>query len=136
MVAVIVILFLLNINLWVRLHNLSQSFMERKYDEYSFKKALNEDIEDLYRITSLHDDSILACNFSISENKGKIDSIIHGILEEPEHESVVTQDQIDEIINRIEELEKSDFPKFDDALNEGLQNLLNYNFDVASGGKK
>lgn len=119
MVAVIVILFLLNINLWIRLHNL-----------------IRYDIDFFDRNIEMHNRAIRECNLSINETKEKIDSILHGILEDTEHESVVTQDQIDEIINRIEELEKSDFPKFDDALNEGLQNLLNYNFDVARGGKK
>lgn len=97
MVAVITILFLLNINLWVR-------YLEIK-----------EEVKRTEKIC---------------------ESLFDQLVEEPDEDPCVKQSQIDELIDRIEALEKSDFPKFDDALNEGLQNLLNYNFDVAKGGNK
>lgn len=97
MVAVIVILFLLNINLWLRYFEIKDS---------------------------------------VSRTEKIFESLFEQLLGETDEDPCVKQSQLDEIIDRIETLEKSDFPKFDDALNEGLQNLLNYNFDVASGGKK
>ena len=97
MIAVITILFLLNINLWVR-------YLEIK-----------EEVKRTEKIC---------------------ESLFDQLIEEPDEDSCVKQSQIDELIDRIEALEKSDYPKFDDALNEGLQNLLNYNFDVAKGGNK
>ena len=97
MVAVITILFLLNINLWVR-------YLEIK-----------EEVKRTEKIC---------------------ESLFDQLVGEPDEDPCVKQSQIDELIDRIEALEKSDYPKFDDALNEGLQNLLNYNFDVAKGGNK
>ena len=93
MIAVITILFLLNINLWVR-------YLEIK-----------EEVKRTEKICEARFDQL---------------------IEEPDEDPCVKQSLID----RIEALEKSDYPKFDDALNEGLQNLLNYNFDVAKGGNK
>lgn len=97
MVAVITILFLLNINLWVR-------YLEIK-----------EEVKRTEKIC---------------------ESLFDQLIEEHDEDPCVKQSQIEELIDRIEALEKSDYPKFDDALNEGLQNLLNYNFDVAKGGNK
>lgn len=97
MIAVIVILFLLNINLWLRYFEIKDS---------------------------------------VSRTEKIFESLFEQLIGETDEDPCVKQSQFDEIIDRIETLEKSDFPKFDDALNEGLQNLLNYNFDVASGGKK
>lgn len=97
MVAVIAILFLLNINLWLRYFEIKDS---------------------------------------ASRTEKICESLFEQLIGETDEDPCVKQSQLDEIIDRIETLEKSDFPKFDDALNEGLQNLLNYNFDVASGGKK
>ena len=97
MIAVITILFLLNINIWVR-------YLEIKAEVKRTEKT---------------------CEFLFDQLVG-----------EPDEDPCVKQSQIDELIDRIEALEKSDYPKFDDALNEGLQNLLNYNFDVAKGGNK
>ena len=97
MIAVITILFLLNINLWVR-------YLEIK-----------EEVKRTEKIC---------------------ESLFDQLVEEPDEDPCVKQSQSDELVDRIEALEKSDYPKFDDALNEGLQNLLNYNFDVAKGGNK
>ena len=97
MIAVITILFLLNINLWVR-------YLEIK-----------EEVKRTEKIC---------------------ESLFDQLVGEPDEDPCVKQSQIDELVDRIEALEKSDYPKFDDALNEGLQNLLNYNFDVAKGGNK
>lgn len=140
MIALIAILFLLNVNLWLRFHKLSKDFSRRNEDEYHFKQALKEDLDCLYKITSVHDESLLACNLNISSNKREIDSLtgkvdrIMQILEEPEVVSYASAEELEEVKQRIEQLENADFPAFDDKLAEGLQNLLNYSEETARGG--